>query len=208
MLLCAPAPGNASPEPFHTRAASHETSGGDVSDDIALVRRIRDDDTAALATLMERYVASLTRFAYGIVRSRDLADDVVQSVFIHVWERRALLDPSRPVKSYLYRAVQNHAFNVRKADRVRDRYRTFVSDAARAGTVPSSVPSPESEILTTADVRAAIEQLPERRQIALQLRLEGLTHVEIGDVLGLSPMAAQSLVSRALADLRAALKSG
>lgn len=168
----------------------------------ALVAQLCQGDARAFAAIMERYMARLILFAHRMVGTRDLAEDIVQNVFIQVWERRTTIDPARPIKSYLFRAVQNRALNERKAARVRDQYRQWVQEAAEAGIISGIIPSPEGDILTATAVWSAMAQLPERRRLALQLRLEELTHAEIGEVLGLSPLAAQSLVARAIASLR------
>jgi RNA polymerase sigma-70 factor (ECF subfamily) len=170
------------------------------------VEGVRRNDQAALASIMESYVASLIRFATHIIGSRDLAEDIVQYVFIRIWDRRATLDPERPLKPYLFRAVHNRALDERKASRVRALYRQqFVGDCV-AGAVQPTVPSPEGEILTLAAIQSALEQLPERRRVALRLRLEEFSHAEIGEIMGVSSVAAQSLVSRALADVRNILR--
>ncbi len=172
-------------------------------DDRALVACLRDSDTRAFAVIMGKYMNPLTRFAFSIVGSHDVADDVVQYVFVRLWERRHKLHPDSQLKPYLFHVVRNRALNEQSANSVRDRYQANAQADAIAGVLPSVVSSPEDEILTNAVVQTAIEQLSERRRMALQLRLrEELTHAEIAEILEISAMAAQRLVARALADLR------
>jgi len=174
-----------------------------------LVARLRDGDTTAFAELVRHYMNSAMRFATHLLGSRDAAEDIVQSVFIHVWERRSTLDPARSFKSYVFRAVRNSALNDRKAAAVRQRYQTAVQDELASGTTQGSVASPERRVLDTATVQAALQRLSDRRRIALRLRLiDELSHAEIADVLGISATAAQSLVVRAIADLREILRDG
>jgi len=177
--------------------------------DRVIIQRMRQNDSRALAALVASYANRLTRFAFNTVGSRDSADDVVQQVFIQLWERRATLDPECRLKPYLFRAVRNRALNESQASTTRDRYRRDVQAAVAGGTVSGAVESPEGAILTAAAVQASIAQLPQRRRLALALRLtEEMTHAEIGEVLGVSSEAAQRLVARAIADLREILRRG
>jgi RNA polymerase sigma-70 factor (ECF subfamily) len=170
-----------------------------------LVGRLRQGDPEAFATLMAQYTNRLTRFAFYTVGSRDAAEDVVQQVFVDLWERRATLDPDH-LKAYLFRAVRYRALNERTSQAVRQRYTTTIQAEAEAGAIPTVVPSPEERVLTSAAIQAAVKQLSERRRLAIRLRLEEeMTYPEIAESLGVSPMAAQRLVARAMADLRTLL---
>ena len=85
--------------------------------DAELVIRLRARDAQAFATLFEVYFEALTRFAYYMLGSRDMAKDVVQDVFVRIWERpEAKLDPRRPVKQYLYTSVRNRVLDERKRE--------------------------------------------------------------------------------------------
>lgn len=171
-------------------------------EDRSLVGRLQAGDPAAFAAIVARYTERLSRFAFYIVGSRDAADDVVQQVWVQLWERRTTLEPDQ-LTPYLFRAVRNRALNEQSAAAVRERFRANVQAEAATGTIAAAVPSPENEVLTTAVVQAAVEQLSERRRFAIRLRLEEeLTHGEIADILGVSAVAAQRLVARAIADLR------
>ena len=179
------------------------TKEWDEADDVALLRRLRADESGAITTLMRRYTESLLRFALYLVGSRDAAEDIVQHVFVQLWERRAIIDPECHLKPYLFRSVRNRALDEQDALGVRNRYRDHIQADAAAGAVLSLVPNPEEAILTETMVQAALDRLPERRRIAVRLRLmESMTHAEIANVLGITPVAAQSLVTRGIADLK------
>ena len=172
-----------------------------------LVARLRDGDSDALRTIIAHYANRLSKFAFYIVGSRDTAEDVVQYVFIHLWDRRESLDSNSRLKSYLFRAVQNRSLNELARETTRASYQRDVLEESEAGIVPVMVTNPEDAILTRAVVQSAIEQLSERRRLAIRLRMEEeMSHAEIGEVLEISAMAAQRLVARAIMDLRAILQ--
>jgi RNA polymerase sigma-70 factor (ECF subfamily) len=168
-----------------------------------LIERIRRGDGYAFTELVTRYLDPVTRFAFYLLGSEDAAEDVAQQVFVSVWERRETLDTVLSLKAYLFRAVRNRAFDERKAMQVRERYRASVQNEVGTGLQSGAVASPEDTILNAETIRAAMKELPERRQLVLRLRIEDeLTHAEIGEILGISPQAAQVLAGRARAELR------
>lgn len=184
---------------------NHNDEAGSES---ALVARVRQGDTEAFRVLVERYMDSVTRFAFYIVHSHDSADDIAQNVFVGMWKHRENLDPTRPLKSYLFRAARNSALNEKKYNAVRNAYMEQVQAEQASGSTISFEPSPEGFILSTSAVQQALEQLSDRRRLALRLRLEDeMTHAEIAEVLDLSYEAAKRLVGRALAELQKILVS-
>lgn len=77
-----------------------------------VLQRLRQGDIDALETLMQCHQVRAIRAANLIIRDEALAQDVVQSVFIRLYERRHLIDANRPLKPYLMRSVVNEAINV------------------------------------------------------------------------------------------------
>ena len=76
-----------------------------------VLQRLKNGDVEALATLMERYQVKAIRAANFITRDEALAQDVVQAVFIRLFERSHLIDPLRRFEPYLMRSVVNEAIN-------------------------------------------------------------------------------------------------
>lgn len=193
---------------FRNSDESHSSRAEDRDRERELVVRVRTDDAHAFAELVERYLDRVTRIAYCIVRSHDMADDLAQDVFIRCWEQRAALDPERSIAPYLFRIVRNRAFDLNEAIRVRERYQQNVRSEAASGSISTSVPSPEGAVLSAATIQTAVNELPLRRQLAFRLRFEEeLTHAEIAQVLGITPAAAAQLVFRAFEEVRQILRA-
>lgn len=173
----------------------------DVTSEHALLARIQAGDTDAFRIVVETYIGRITEFAAAMVRSNDVADDVVQRVFVWMWEHRETLDLKGRLKPYLFRAVRNRILDHRKAEAIRFRYQ--VDEQVQVGGENAATPSPEEAILTADMVRAALGLLSERREQAIRLRLfDDLTHTEIAEILGVTPEASAQLVSRGLTDLK------
>ena len=82
------------------------------------VARIRSGDGPAFEALFYAYHAPLCAFAYRLVGVRDLAEEIVQEVFLYIWERRETWDVRTSVKSYLFTAVRNAAMSYLRHERV------------------------------------------------------------------------------------------
>jgi len=168
----------------------------------ALVAKVRAGDVEAFTALVERCIASVTRVAYWWTRSHDMAEDIAQNVFVRVWEHRDMLDPTRPITPFLLRLVRNLVVDEHRSSAARQRrHESVVGEQLVSGT---QVPSPENAVLEIATMDAALERLSGRRQLILRLWLrEELSFTDIADILGISVEAADRLLRRARADLRA-----
>ena len=169
-----------------------------------LVERIRAGEVAAFEALFETFHAPLCAFAYRYVSRRDIAEEIVQEVFLFVWTHRATWNVRDSVKNYLFTAVRNAAMSWVRHELVVHRH-----DATTvAFTTP--MPSPVDRELAAAElataVRRAVERLPERCRLIFTLhREQGLTYAEIAAVLDLSPKTVETQMGRALKALRKSL---
>jgi RNA polymerase sigma-70 factor, ECF subfamily len=170
----------------------------------AAVERLRTGDPLAFEALFHAYHAPLCAFAYRYLAARDLAEEVVQEVFLLVWERRETLDVRTSVRSYLFTAVRNASLSYLRHERVVRRRETEVRDLLQAHAAAHQPDTVEAE--TMALVRQAIDRLPERCRLAFTLhREQGLTYAEVAGVLGISPRTVEVQIGRALKSLRGAL---
>jgi RNA polymerase sigma-70 factor (ECF subfamily) len=168
------------------------------------VASIAAGDETAFEALFHAYHAPLCAFVYRYVGARDLAEEIVQEVFLFVWERRETWDVRTSVKNYLFTAVRNAAVSyLRHEHVVRRREAETVDLFAR----PS--PSTDSEARTAelaGAVQRAISRLPDRCRLVFTLhREQGLTYSEIAEVLEISPKTVEVQMGRALKSLRKAL---
>lgn len=181
-------------------------STGAGSDDRALADGVRAGDLAAFETLFRRYFKPLTAFAYGLVRSPETAEELVQDTLFRIWEIRASWELHTSVKSYLYTAVRNrslqHLAHARVARRFEERVRAAWSRGLEATAGGSA-----DEQLHAADLAQAVERvvagLPDRcRQAFVLSREHHLSYGEIAQVMGISPKTVELQIGRALKTLR------
>jgi len=160
-------------------------------------------DTAIERSFREHHQV-LVRFAMHFLQSRDEAEEVVQELFLALWERRDRDEPIDLSRAYLFAAVRHRALNVLRHERVVRRH------GARALLdPPPASPSALDEVAgdeLAARVRAALAGLsPKCRQVFLLSREGGLTYGEIAQTLGVHQKTVELHMTRALRALRAVL---
>ncbi|MDR8394529.1 RNA polymerase sigma-70 factor [Aliifodinibius sp. S!AR15-10] len=156
-------------------------------------------------TFFRLFYVDLCKYAYGYTGDREISKDIVQSVFLKVWEQKAFWDDFESAKCYLYKSVRNESLNYKKHEKVKRENRTEVAlrieewqDAChQEGMIDQKV-----EL-----VQKGVSHLPDRcREIFKLSRESGLTYQEIAEVLDLSIKTVETQMGRALKSLRAFLK--
>jgi RNA polymerase sigma-70 factor (ECF subfamily) len=165
-----------------------------------LIARIARGDRGAFEALFREHYEALVRFAEGVLRSRDVAEDVVQDVMLNVWRQRETLQVDESARAYLFRSVRNRALNQLRNERVRrDAIPHLASDPRPSAAVDSELVEEE---LASA-IRDAVAALPPRCREVFELsRGEGLRYSEIAAVLGISIKTVETQMGRALKSLR------
>ena len=165
----------------------------------------------AFEELFRTNYQSLCRFAHRYLLDAGLAEDLVQDLFASLWADRVRLELRGSVRAYLFAAVRNRALNVRKRQLVE---RDWAHDEALPEvrrlhrTPPASDQALEAKE-RDAELRSAIESLPERCRMVMRLRWQDqMSHAEIAAVMGISAKGVEQQLSRGLAALRQRFRDG
>jgi RNA polymerase sigma-70 factor (ECF subfamily) len=155
--------------------------------DELLVRRIRDGDTPAFGTLVERYMRRAYYAALGLVGSHEDALDLSQEAFVRAFRARHRLDPERPFYAWLYQILRRLCFNYVRDRRTRRRgieaASPWLVDQATARNLDNPQKTLEREEARRA-VKQALESLPDRdREILVLKEFEGLRYREIAELI-------------------------
>ncbi len=156
---------------------------------------------AALAGLYQAHATELNGFARRRV-GRQEAEDVVQDAYLHLLQRGTAATLEQP-RAYLFRIAANLAVDFARKARTRLRYAgeglDFDVDAAAAAD-PEATAGAAMEL---ARLRACLSKLPPAcREAFLMKRIEGLTHAEIAEKLGISVRTVDRFMVRAWEHLR------
>lgn len=146
------------------------------------------------------YCQPLIHFVRRYVGDTQIAENIVQDVFLKIWLNRSDLNPSLNIKTYLYTAVKNQALNhLRHAEVVQRN-----AENLRPMNGPVRTPEDEwHEQELIASIQKAIEELPEKCRIIFSMsRYDHLTYAEIAEIQNISIKTVETQMGRALKHLR------
>jgi RNA polymerase sigma-70 factor (ECF subfamily) len=175
--------------------------------DAELVRRIRAGDERALEAVFRAHYPGMASFVQRFVRSPDVAEELVQDVFLKLWTKREHLAEIETLRTYLFRAARNTALNHLRRLKLERRWQ---EEQGVDDDPPASFAADDevSETEVAAAVQAAINRLPPRcREIFLLSRDGGLTYAEIARTLEISVKTVETQMGRALKSLRLSLRN-
>ena len=168
-------------------------------DDHELLVRLCTGDSVAFESVFLRYFGELVSFARSYVQSRDVAEDVVQDVFVRLWERRTTVQLRSGLAQYLYGAVRHKALDTLKHDRIAARWEAQESQALqRHAAANEGVSRVETDELAAIVLRV-MATLPARCQEVFRLsRYKRLTQRDIAETLGITVNTVNVHLGRAL----------
>jgi RNA polymerase sigma-70 factor (ECF subfamily) len=183
--------------------------------DAVLMLRVKQGDTAAFTTLVEKYKQPVMNLAFRTLRDETEAEDLAQTAFVQAWKSATRYEPSAKFSTWLFTIARNLCLN---EIRRRHRHPAESLDQARDGSDDQPLHQVEDRRASSASadllrgelehkVDEALAALPENQRTALLLcRQEELSYEEIAQVLGCSLSATKSLIHRARETIKARLK--
>ncbi|WP_430972308.1 RNA polymerase sigma-70 factor [Sunxiuqinia rutila] len=169
-----------------------------------LTKFLREGSKDAFRVLYDRYGVKIHRFAFGYLKSEEEAEELVQDVFLKLWDKRHLLNDSGNVKSYLYKVAVNSIYDFIRRKNLEQAFQEF------AGGRTDEADHTWDEVVYNdmmAQIDRLMAQMPEqRRKIFKMSKEEGLSHDEIAETLGLSKRTVENQVYRATTFLKDKLK--
>lgn len=173
--------------------------------DLVLLMRINSNQ--AFTQLYNRYWKKMFTTAANKLHNLEEAEDIVQQIFISLWDRREVLEIKTSLDSYLAVAVK---YRVLKHLNLRFRLKNF-SDVAVEATIAELSDDSTQEWLEFNEVNQRvqylIEALPEKSRLVFEMsRIEGISHKEIASSLKLSEKTVEWHITKAIKFIRTGLK--
>ncbi|WP_262245691.1 RNA polymerase sigma factor [Parapedobacter soli] len=170
-------------------------------DENELLRRISRGDQSAFGALFKSYHPFVYAFGRRITRSDELAEEVVQDVFLKIWVDRESLEKIDNFGAYLNRIVRNHCYNVLRKLAMESRHASLLSagfDDTDDSTAQQLDYNDVNEVLEDA-----IQTLSTQQKNVYQLcHQRGLTYQEASDELGISRQTVHAYMKDALRKIR------
>ncbi len=171
------------------------------NDDTLIFIEIAKGNKAAFDTLFRKYYAQLVRFSIGYVHDGSISEELVQDVFVKIWENAPRLTITTSVLAYLYGSVRNHCLNFIKHEGIKKKYETEQVQKSNQETLDTTNEAnmPRfKQLLTTA-----VNKLPDKcREIFEMAKFEGLSYDEISLYLEVSVKTVENQMGIALKKLR------
>ena len=196
-----------------TDVRSFPRSRIDLDDDKSLVLAFQSGDIDAYSGIFVKYRALSAQICYRILQDREETDEAVQETMLRVYRGLGRFNGRYQLQAWVARIATNVALDmVRARSRrpQRDPALPDISEDPRHVTSPVEDTSETVErVLDREEIRSTLASIPDHHREALVLReLEGRSHQEIGDALGVSPQQAKALIHRAKRSFRRAWDQG
>ena len=170
--------------------------------DLLVIEQIRADDESAFDTLFTTWYGKLYAYAFSVLQNEVQAEEVVQTVFCRIWEKRRQWQIHTSMKAYLYGSVYHQCMDgLRRTKQVRKYQRHILQSSTDRAGAPASDKAELKDL--EVKLQHALSQLPHQCRAIFQLsRFGGLKYHEIAKQLGISQKTVEAQVSKALKHLR------
>ena len=165
---------------------------------------LKSGDQAAFTEIYNRFKGLLYVYACKITRDDDIAEDLVQDIFIYLWDKRQTINFTSSISSYLYSAIRYKFFDLVDKQKVRADYVSAFQTFLDKGEHQTDNYISEKEL--SAVIEREVNNLPAKmREVFLLSRKEYLSNKEIAERLDISEKTVKNQISTALKTLRTKL---
>jgi len=169
-------------------------------EEAVLFEKIKKGDENAFERLFHSHYSHLCLFAEHFVRNHAEAEEIVQDIFVRLWENKSRITIATSVKNYLFRSVKNRCLNFLQHKKIETRYAEKLLAEAEQST-PDDTDIIESGLLHK--IEETINSMPQKRQEIFRLsREEGLKYREISEKLDISLKTVETHMGLAIKTLR------
>jgi RNA polymerase sigma-70 factor, ECF subfamily len=174
-------------------------------EEVQILERIRNGDVQAFETVFRAYYQSLCLFSFRYLKRTDLAEEIVQDIFVNIWDKRSSLQLETSLKSYLYRAVHNNSLKYIQHQKVVEKHADHLTHRKE-----QSFSEPQNNLQVEEVTKLqnnSYNSMPQKTREIFELsRNEGLKYAEIAEKLEISVKTVEAHMGSALKVLRENLK--
>ena len=166
-----------------------------------LLVKLKAGDKSAFEQIYRLYSNRLFGNLVKLLQSETEAQEILQEVFLKIWQNRAQIDPEKSFRSYLFKIAENKVFDFfrKVALQKRVQHQLLHHSDIETTMVDRMLLDKENEQL----LAKAIDQLPpQRKQVFVMVKLQGKTYKEVGDHLGISVSTISDHIVKATKSIR------
>lgn len=168
--------------------------------EVKFIQTLRAGDVKAFSELFDRYGKRLYFFAKGYLKSEEDAEEIVQEVFMKIWNNREELTAERSFEAYLFTIAKNGILNTIRKSKSEQAYLSYAKI------------HPEKNILLDdeldfSELEAAYQKIvmnlsPRRKEIYLLSREQHLSNADIAEKMNISVKTVENQMTSAIAEIR------
>lgn len=164
-----------------------------------MIERLKRNDRNAYSELFDGYFDKLFTFALNMVFREDVANDIVQEVFIAIYEKSVFSNYKGSLKAYLYTSVRNRCYNYLRDAKVEDQHMALYAEAAVYSDNIDAID--EEEVLEK--IRQVMDELPDRcREVCLLRFVHGYKYSDIAERLSMNENTVKVQLHRGMEKLK------
>ena len=172
--------------------------------DNSLLQAIAQDDERAFNSLFYEYHQQLGRFVFSVTKSKELTEEIIQDVFVKLWENRKELPAVKNFSAYLFIITRNHTLNtIRKQVQEKEKQSVLAQHYAL-----SNEKEPVHEDSRYSLLDSAVDQLPQQQKKVYLLRQQGLKNTDVAFQLDISVNSVKKYQQWATQTIAKLIKAG
>ena len=169
--------------------------------DEELMHEIKADNMFAFDILYKKYCKRVYKFGYSILKSTEDSENLMQDVFLNLWENRHKVEKNSSIKSYVFTLTYNAAISFIRKKARESEFIKYLKSLQEVNVEPVNLELEYNEL--TNKLNEILITLPHRqREVYLLHRVEGLKYTEIAERLHISVNTIENHMSRALRTIR------
>jgi len=169
--------------------------------DEELMQEIKADNMFAFDLLFRKYSKKLSKFGFSILKSTEDTENLIQDVFLNLWENRNKVEKDSAIKSYIFTLTHNSAISIIRKKARESEFVEYLKSLQEISEEPADKELEYIELTNKLD--EILKALPPRqREVYLLHKVEGLKYGEIAERLNISVNTIENHMSRALKTIR------
>jgi RNA polymerase sigma-70 factor (family 1) len=167
-----------------------------------LLLLLKEDDEVAFEALYNHISKRLFQFVYGKVRSKEVTEEILQEIFVSLWNNRKTLEVNISIEAYLYGAAKNKIMSFIRSELVRKKYAAEFTRFAKErydNSVEEQINANDLQMI----LQLKMAELPGQCRAAFRMsRMEHKPILQIAEKMNISTRTVENYITQALRHLR------